>query len=185
MQMQRMLAWKVDLHSVVLSFLFVARQIECLLYAGHQKNLTEYQKRPLAPETLALSEAAEAGVLITAMLQESIRLPRLPEILCKIDNASLVETLKSSNLVSDWCLRIDVARVKKNDGKEGDPNWMDQRERTGCRLADKDRSLFWKFKRLVAGMSFSKIFFKKNCRFHKKRRAMLKSKLSNLTVVDT
>ncbi|GAB1597641.1 hypothetical protein Ahia01_000040700, partial [Argonauta hians] len=60
-----------------------------------------------------LSEAADAGVLISAMLQEIFRLPKLPEVLCKTDNASLVETLKSSNLVSDRRLRIDVARVKE------------------------------------------------------------------------
>ncbi|GAB1599998.1 hypothetical protein Ahia01_000277300 [Argonauta hians] len=82
------------------------------------KKLDRVTKSPLASETLALNEAADAGVLISAMLQEIFRLPKLPEVLCKTDNASLVETLKSSNLVSDRRLRIDVARVKEMIAKE-------------------------------------------------------------------
>lgn len=76
------------------------------------KKLDHVTKSPLASETLALGEAADAGILIAAMLQEIFRLPRLSEVLCKTDNASLVETLNSSNLVSDRHLRVDVARLK-------------------------------------------------------------------------
>ena len=36
----------------------------------------------------------------------------------KIDNTSLIETLNSSNLLSDWHLRIDVARVKEMMAKK-------------------------------------------------------------------
>ena len=93
------------------------------------KKLDRVTKSPLASETLALGEAADAGVLIAAMLQETFRLPRLPEVLCKTDNASLVETLKSSNLVSDRRLRIDVARVKEMMAKkEIQTEWIKGRE---------------------------------------------------------
>ena len=52
------------------------------------------------------------------MLQETFRLPRLPEVLCKTENAFLAETLNSASLVSDQHLRIDVARVKEMMTKE-------------------------------------------------------------------
>ena len=78
----------MDLHRVVLSFLFVAK-------------FDQITKSPLISEALALSEAVDASVLIAAMLQETFRLPRLPEVICKIDNTSLVETINSSNLVND------------------------------------------------------------------------------------
>ena len=51
------------------------------------------------------------------MLEETFRLPRLPEVLCKTDYVSLIDTL-NSNLVSDQHLRIDVARVKEMIAKK-------------------------------------------------------------------
>ena len=78
-----------------------------------KKKLDRVTKNSLASEALTLSEAADVGVLKAAMLQETFRLPRLPEVFCKTDNASLVETLKLSNLVSEWHLRIDVTRMEE------------------------------------------------------------------------
>ena len=77
------------------------------------KRLDRVTKSPIASETLALSEGADAGVLIAAMLQETFKLPKLPNVNCKTDNASLVETLSSDNLVKDKRLRIDIARIKE------------------------------------------------------------------------
>ena len=77
------------------------------------KKLDRVTKSPLASETLALSEVADAAVLIAAMLQETFKLSRLSEVFCKTDNVFLVETIKSSNLVSDRHLRIDGARAKE------------------------------------------------------------------------
>ena len=55
------------------------------------------------------SEGADAGVFSAAMLQEIYKVPRLPEVFCKTDNASQVKKkFNSANLVSDWCLRVDV-----------------------------------------------------------------------------
>ena len=73
------------------------------------KNLDQVTKSSLASETLALSEAAETCVLIAAMVQETFTLLRPPEVFCKINSAYKVETLISSDLVSDKCLRIEVA----------------------------------------------------------------------------
>ena len=75
-------------------------------------------KNSLASETFVFSDAAAAGVLIAAMLQEIFRLLRLPEVLYETDNASLVGTLKSSNFMSDQHLRVDVARMKEMLVKE-------------------------------------------------------------------
>lgn len=77
------------------------------------KKLDRVTKSPLASETLALNEGADAGVLTAVMIQEVFQLSKLPDVLCKTDNASLVETLNSNNLVSDRRLRIDVARLKE------------------------------------------------------------------------
>ena len=41
------------------------------------KKLDQVTKSPLTSETFALSEAAEAGVLIAAMLPETFRLPKV------------------------------------------------------------------------------------------------------------
>ena len=85
-------------------------------------------KSPLTPETLALSEAAQAGILIAAMLQETFRLSRLPLVLYKTDNVFLVETLNSSNLVSDYYLSIDVSRMKEMITKEIQTEWIKGKE---------------------------------------------------------
>ena len=70
------------------------------------------------------------------MLQDTFRLPRQPEVLCKTDNVYLVETLKSSNLVSDWGLRIDVARVKETMAKkEIETEWIKRKEQVADCLA--------------------------------------------------
>ena len=73
---------------------------------------------PLASEALSLAEAADAGFLASVMIQEVFQLNKLPVVRCKTDNASLVETLNSSNLVSDKRLRVDIARVKEMMFKE-------------------------------------------------------------------
>ena len=77
------------------------------------KRLVRVTKSPIASEALAVSEGADAGVLMAAMIQEIFKLPKLPIVRCKTDNASLVETLKTDNLVTDKRLRIDIARIKE------------------------------------------------------------------------
>ena len=53
------------------------------------------------------------------MLQETFRLPRLPEGLCKTDNLPLV---------SGQCLRFDVTRVKEMMAKEIQTEWIKEEE---------------------------------------------------------
>ena len=138
---------QMDLHRVVLSFLFVAQWTEWLLYAGYQKKLDQITLNPWASETLTLSEAAESGVLIATMPQETFRLPRLLEVFYKTDNASNLWPMSKN-----WCGESEWKLWQWRN-----PNWMDKRERTGCRLPDKGGSLFWKLKWLVAWINFLKI----------------------------
>ena len=63
------------------------------------------------------------------ILQETFRIPRLLEVLCKTDSASLIELLNSSNMVSDRHLIIDVARVKEMMAKkEIQTEWIKGKE---------------------------------------------------------
>lgn len=82
-------------------------------------NVLVIKKSPLALEALALCETAGADVKIATMLQEIFQLTKLLEVHCKTDNAYLVKTLNSTNLVNDCWVRVHVAEVR------GNPNWMD------------------------------------------------------------
>ena len=70
-------------------------------------------KRPLASDTLALSEGADMGFLVASMLQEIFRFSSRPQVLCLTDNSSLTQTLETSNSVSDMRLRVDIARLRE------------------------------------------------------------------------
>ena len=67
-------------------------------------------KSTLAAETLALVECAETSAYIAMILQEltSVKL----EIVCKVDNKSLVQAIYSSKGVDDRRLRVDIAVIK-------------------------------------------------------------------------
>ena len=92
------------------------------------KKLSRVTKSPLASETLALGEAADAGFLIACMVQEIFGLSSLPVVECVTDNASLIETLKTSKLTTDTRLRVDIARLRQMIS-EGEiyASWVDGR----------------------------------------------------------
>ena len=75
------------------------------------KKLDRVTKSPLALEALALSEAADAGFLISSLVHDVFGLSSLPVIQCNTDNASLYETLWSTKVISDKRLKVDVARL--------------------------------------------------------------------------
>ena len=79
----------------------------------NSKKLTRVTKSPLASETLALNEGADSGFFIASMLQEIFRMNSRPVVKCITDNASLTETLKTSTIVADKRLRVDVARLRE------------------------------------------------------------------------
>ena len=77
------------------------------------KKLNRVTKSPLASETLALCDGADAGYLVASHLTELFRLKVFPEICCYVDNVSLKDTLNTSTIVSDKRLRVDIARLRE------------------------------------------------------------------------
>ena len=77
------------------------------------KRLQRVTKSPLASETSALAEGADAGYLLASLVKEVFRLPSAPPIHCKTDSKSLVQTLHTSKSVSDQRLKVDIARLRE------------------------------------------------------------------------
>lgn len=70
-------------------------------------------KSTLAAETLALLEAAEAGVFIATLLAEALSRPVADFLVnCLVDNRSLVDALYSTKAVDDKHLRINMAVLR-------------------------------------------------------------------------
>ena len=93
------------------------------------KKFNRITKGPLASEALALSEAADAGFLMTSIWLEIFGLLVLRKVLCRTDNESLKEALYSSKVVSDRRLRVDIARLRemvKED--EIQVEWIEKRK---------------------------------------------------------
>ena len=57
-------------------------------------------KLPMASETMALAESADAGHFAALMSKEIFGLKTVPKVFCKTDNKSLEEYLKSSKLTN-------------------------------------------------------------------------------------
>ena len=97
------------------------------------KKLNRITKSPLASETMELAEAADAGFLISAMLQEVYNLPHMPAVECFTDSFSLTEFLKTSHVIQDTRLRVDIARIREMlKFKEIEVKWI----RNEIQLAD-------------------------------------------------
>ena len=60
-----------------------------------------------------MNEGADSGFLVASLIQEIFRMPSRPVVKCFTDNSSLTETLKTSNIVSDRRLRVDIARLRE------------------------------------------------------------------------
>jgi transposase InsO family protein len=70
-------------------------------------------KSTLAAETLALLDAAEAGVYIATLLAEAINVPTNSFVVkCFVDNKSLVDALYSTKSIEDKQLRINMAVLR-------------------------------------------------------------------------
>jgi len=80
------------------------------LISWQSKRIRRVVKSTLAAESLALLDAAQAGVYITHMIKEILGVQ--PVIRCYVDNKSLVEALHSTKSVEDKHLRIDIAALK-------------------------------------------------------------------------
>ena len=77
------------------------------------KKLERVTKSPMASETMALVESADAGHFIALMTKEIFGLKTAPTVFCKTDSKSLEEHLKSSKVIQDLRLRVDIARLRE------------------------------------------------------------------------
>ena len=75
------------------------------------KRIKRVVKSTLSAETMALLEAAEAGVYIATMIAQALNINR-PLIKCYVDNKSLCEAVHSSTNVEDKMLRISMAALR-------------------------------------------------------------------------
>ena len=90
------------------------------------KKISRVTKSPLASETLALSEGSDAGYLLATQIKEIFLMENLPKIKCITDNKSLFETLKTSNVIKDLRLRVDIARLREmEESGEISVSWID------------------------------------------------------------
>ena len=74
------------------------------------KKLERVSKTQLASEAIALSEAADAEYLVTAMIQETFERTIMVEVNCYSNSKSLKDHLQSSNIISVLRLRVDMTR---------------------------------------------------------------------------
>jgi hypothetical protein len=92
------------------------------------KKLVRVTKSPLASETSAAGEAADAGLIVATILMEILNLPQLPSVHCFTDSKSLVDTALNTKMPSDRKLRVDVSRIRQMIEKgEITLSWVDGR----------------------------------------------------------
>ena len=77
------------------------------------KKLKRVTKSPLASETLAFGEAADAGLLVAEMVKEINMLKVLPKVEVITDSKSLKDGLQTTNTVEDMSLRVNIARLRE------------------------------------------------------------------------
>ena len=77
------------------------------------KKLKRVTKSPLASETLALGETADAALLMAKMFQEIYKLELPPPVKCYCDCKSLTDALHTTNTVEDMSLRVNIARLRE------------------------------------------------------------------------
>ena len=62
---------------------------------------------------MKLAEAAEVGFLVAAMIKEANNLSHLPVVEFLTNNFYLSELLRTSHVIQDTRLRVDVARIRE------------------------------------------------------------------------
>ena len=77
------------------------------------KRIQRVTKSPLASETLALGDAADAAFLIALMMKEVFGLEVQPPITCITDSSSLVQHLHTTKVSNDRRLRVDMSRLRE------------------------------------------------------------------------
>ena len=94
------------------------------------KKLVRVTKSPLASETSAAGEAADAGFFVASMLAEILKKPQLPTVHCFTDSKSLVENAMNTKMPSDRKLRVDMSRLRQMiENDEITLSWVELRVR--------------------------------------------------------
>ena len=92
------------------------------------KKLNRVTKSPLASETMAVNEAADSGFLVAMMVAEVFNLSKRPDVTCRTDCKSLIDTSSTTHLLQDTGLLVDVARLREMVKlKEVSTEWVDGR----------------------------------------------------------
>ena len=89
-------------------FLVDHNGMKCPL-SWQSKKVRRVVKSTLAAETLALLDAAEAGIYLANLIAEVVNMDSRPLVKCFVDNKSLVQSLYSTKNVDDKHLRINLA----------------------------------------------------------------------------
>ena len=89
-------------------FLADSNGVKCPL-TWQSKKVRRVVKSTLAAETLALLDAAEAGIYMANLIGEILNMDSLPLVKCYVDNKSLVDSLHSTKQVDDKHLRLNLA----------------------------------------------------------------------------
>ena len=83
------------------------------LVSWQSRKVRRVVKSTLAAETLALLDAAEAGIYLASMVTEILNLKdNSPIVRCFVDSKSLVESLYSTKTIEDKHLRINMAVLR-------------------------------------------------------------------------
>ena len=77
------------------------------------KRLHKVTESPLASETMALVEAADAGYFLSQITQEIFNLKKKLQVVCNTDSKSLIDHLFNSKVIQDVRLRVDIGRLAK------------------------------------------------------------------------
>ena len=105
------------------------------------KKLDRVTKSPLASETMALGETADAGLMIASIVKEVYRLPHMPHVTCVTDSDSLYRNLRTSNTVTDMSMRVNVARLREmTDKGEITVKWVKSEEQLADSLTKRGAS---------------------------------------------
>ena len=103
--------------------------------AWQSRRVRRVVKSTIAAETLALLDAAEAGVFYSVLLAQALGVPEgnIP-VMCSVDNKSIAEAAYSTTAVEDKLLRINVAVLRDmlSSGRISNIEWV----RSTKQLAD-------------------------------------------------
>ena len=92
---------------------FVKGQGKVTPILWQSKKLKRVTKSPLASETLALGEAADAALLISHLMMEIYKLDHLPFVSTYTDSKSLRDAAHTTNTVEDMSLRVNIGRLRE------------------------------------------------------------------------